>query len=111
MVEEYYGKGEKLYAAFMDLEKAYDRVDREAFWNVLRIYGAGGQLLGKVRVEGDFPESFPVEMGVRQGCVMAPWLFNIFMDGCMKDMKVKVGNVGARLKMDGGGWAVVAVCR
>ncbi len=27
------------------LEKAYDRADREALWNVLRIYGVGGQLL------------------------------------------------------------------
>ncbi len=34
----------KLYAAFMDLEKAYDRVDREALWSVLYIYGVGGQL-------------------------------------------------------------------
>ena len=42
IVEEYLGKGRKLYAAFMDLEKAYDRVDREALWNVLRIYGVGG---------------------------------------------------------------------
>ena len=31
MVEEYFGKDEKLYAAFMDLEKTYDTVDREAF--------------------------------------------------------------------------------
>ncbi len=29
----------------MDLEKAYDRVDREALWNVLKIYGEGGQLV------------------------------------------------------------------
>ncbi len=29
----------------MDLEKAYDRVDREALWSVLKIYGVGGQLL------------------------------------------------------------------
>ncbi len=27
------------------MEKAYDRVDREALWNVLKIYGVGGQLL------------------------------------------------------------------
>ncbi len=29
----------------MDLEKAHDRVDREAFGGVLKIYGVGGQLL------------------------------------------------------------------
>ncbi len=25
-------------------------------------------------------ESFNVEVGVRQGCIMSPWLFNIYMD-------------------------------
>ncbi len=29
LVKEYLGKDKKLYAAFMDLEKAYDRVDRK----------------------------------------------------------------------------------
>ncbi len=29
----------------MDLEKAYNRVDREALGKVLRVYGVGGQLL------------------------------------------------------------------
>ncbi len=43
-MEEYLEKDEKLYAAFMNLEKAYDRVDREALWSVLKIYGVGGQL-------------------------------------------------------------------
>ena len=32
-------KDEKFFAAFMDLEKAYDRVHREALWNVLKIHG------------------------------------------------------------------------
>ncbi len=44
-MEEYLGKDKKLYAAFMDLEKAYDMADRKALWNVLKIYGVGGQLL------------------------------------------------------------------
>ena len=31
------------------IEKAYDRVDREAMWNVLRLYGVGGKLLKAVK--------------------------------------------------------------
>ena len=33
----------------MDLEKAYDRVDRDALWEVLGIYGVGGKLLQAVK--------------------------------------------------------------
>ena len=42
--EKYLGKGEDVYFAFLDLEKAYDRVDRDAMWNVLRLNGIGGRL-------------------------------------------------------------------
>ncbi len=45
LVEESLEKDKKLYAAFMDLEKAYDKVDGEARRSVLRICGVGGQLL------------------------------------------------------------------
>ncbi len=94
-MEEYLGKDKKLYAAFMDIEKAYDRVDRDALWSVLNIYGVGGQLLkgiqafyreanACVRVGGKNSESFAVEVEVKQKCVMSPWLFNIFMDGCKR---------------------------
>ncbi len=63
-----------MYAAFTDLKKAYDRVDREALWSVLYIYGVGGQLLkgiqafyreanACVRVGEEFSESFAVGIG------------------------------------------------
>ena len=26
-------------------------------------------------------EWFPVNVGLRQGCVMSPWFFNVYMDG------------------------------
>ncbi len=51
--------------------------------------------------------SFAVEVGVRQGCVMSPWSFNIFMDRYMKEMKCRVGNTGTKLKLNGEVWSVV----
>ena len=34
-----------------------------------------------VRVGNDMSEWFPVNVGLRQGGVMSPWLFNVYMDG------------------------------
>ena len=39
----------RVYAGFMDLEKAYDRVNREALWKVLRMYYVGGKLLNGIK--------------------------------------------------------------
>ena len=47
--EKYLAKGKDVYFAFLDLEKAYDRVDRDAMWDVLRLYGIGGRLLRAVQ--------------------------------------------------------------
>ncbi len=112
LVEKYLEKDRKLFAAFMDLEKAYDRVDRKSLWDTLRVCGVGGQLLegirsfcenasASVRVNGELSESFNIEMGVRQGCVMSPWLFSIYLDGCIREMKVRVQDLGARLNVRG----------
>ncbi len=39
-------------------------------------------------------------MGLRQECVMSPWLFNIYMDGVIREMKGKVGEVGERREIN-----------
>ena len=38
----------RVYVGFIDLEKAYDRVNREALWQVLRMYDIGSKLMGGV---------------------------------------------------------------
>ena len=89
----------------MDLEKEYDKIDRAAMWCVLSMYGVNGQLLKAVqslyerseacvRVCREESEWFEVSVGLRQGCVMSPWLFNLFMDGVMKEVREKAGDIG-----------------
>ena len=34
---------------FIDLEKAYDRFNREAVWQVLKLYDVGGKLLNGIK--------------------------------------------------------------
>ncbi len=38
MCEKYLAKGKDVFWAFIDLEKACDRNDREGLWTVLRMY-------------------------------------------------------------------------
>ncbi len=38
-----------MFLAFMDSEKAYDRIDMEGLWTVLKLYGVGGRLLKGVK--------------------------------------------------------------
>ena len=40
-----------MYMGFMDLEKAYDKVNKEALWQVLRVYDVGGKLLNCIKSE------------------------------------------------------------
>ena len=77
---------------FIELEKAYDRVNSEALWKVLRMYDVEDKLLSGiksmyvdsspyVRIKGSESEWFRIDSGVRQGCIMSPWLFNIYIYG------------------------------
>ncbi len=39
-----------MYAVYMDLEKTYDKGDREAVWNVVKIDGVGGKLQKRIKI-------------------------------------------------------------
>ena len=42
LCEECLAEGREVYPAFMDLEKAYDRVERRALWQMVRIFEVEG---------------------------------------------------------------------
>ena len=48
-------------------------------------------------------EWFPVNVELRQGCVMSPWLFNVYMDGVVRDVNVRVLGKGLELLSANGG--------
>ena len=37
------------------------------------------------RVGNEVSEWFPVRVGLRQGYVMSPWLFNLYIDGVVRE--------------------------
>ena len=83
-------------------------------WQLLRVHGVGGKLLKAVqsfyvdskacvRVGNDVSEWFPVNVGLRQGCVTSPWLVNVYMDGVVREVNVRVLGKGLELLSANGG--------
>ena len=50
-----------------------------------------------VRVGNEVSEWFPVRGGLRQGCVMSPWLFNLRIDGVVREVNARVLGRGLKL--------------
>ena len=78
-----------LYVCFIDLTKAYDSVDQTLLWTVLARFGVPHNMISVIRQFHDDMRAcvrlddrvcsgwFAVGQGLRQGCVLAPLLFNI----------------------------------
>ena len=82
MQEKFIAANKPLYFAFVDLEKAFDRVPREVLWWALRslgveewavraIQGMYSNARSRVRVNGQYSEEFDVKVGVHQGLCSA----------------------------------------
>ena len=103
-----------VFCAFIYLEKVYDAIDRHGMWQMLRVYEVAGKLLKAVQsfhidnwacvqMGNDVSGWFPVNVGLRQGCVMSPWLVNVYMDGVVREVNVRVvGKVLELLSVKGG---------
>ena len=83
---KFLAKNKNLYLAFVDLEKAFDRVPRQVLWWAMRKLGIDEwivqlvqamycELRSKVRVSNCFSDSFNVNVGVHQGSVLSLLLF------------------------------------
>ena len=83
------GQHQDLYMAFIDLTKAFDTVNQDLLRNILCKFGCPPILIAmlqfhtsmcaQVVMAGSQSSSFPVEVGVKQGCVLAPIIFNLLL--------------------------------
>ena len=81
---------------FVDLTKAYDSVERILLWAELARFGVPPTMLAVIRhfhdgmrvrirtYNGECSDWFGVKQGLRQGCVLAPLLFNIFFAAVLR---------------------------
>lgn len=84
-----------LYANFIDFVKAFDSVYCPALWKILMHYGIPNKIISiiqmlykdfhaKVICGTELSYSFPIQTGVRQGCLLSSLLFNVWIDWLMK---------------------------
>ncbi len=103
-----------MFMLFVDLRKAYDSVPRKALWYALERYGVPDSLLRIVRslhdgmqaqvtVDGQVAPMFEVRNGLRQGCVLAPTLFNLYFNLVIRQWQEKCRDVGVEVLYKCGG--------
>ena len=82
---------------FIDYETAFDSIDRATLWKIMRHYGIPQKLVTLVEKmydgttcrilnEGQLTDSFEIKTGVKQGCLLSPFLFILALDWLLKEV-------------------------
>ena len=89
--------GEKVHLGFVDVQKAYDSVNRDLLWKRLQSLGIDGPFLETLKsmysddsvrctVNGATTRSVFLKRGLRQGCSLSPMLFALYVIGIGEDL-------------------------
>ena len=108
LIEMVKGRKKEIFVAFLDMEKAYDRVNRKKLFEVMICYGVHEKLVRLIeRIYVGSMVKFELEKvttgwcksdsGVRYGCPLSPLRFNIYvrefgkvMSNCVHGVKYAV---------------------
>ena len=96
LCEKYTHHQQYLYHIFIDFKKAFDRVWHKALWATMKNYNIDHDILRAIKglynnstsavyKDGTIGDWFKTTVGVRQGCLLSPTLFNLFLEKIMTD--------------------------
>ena len=86
--------------AFLDVKKAYDTVWHEGLWGKVREAGVGREFIEMMRewykgmvaavvTPWGHSEKIGIRRGVKQGSVLSPWLYSMYINGLLRKLKKK----------------------
>ena len=91
LADMYLSKRQRLYCCFVDYKKAFDTINRTTLWSKMLSSGISGKILNVIKnmyikakssvsltAEAE-SDSFPCNIGVRQGENLSPLLFSIYL--------------------------------
>ena len=96
-----------IYFCFIGYAKAFDCVDHNKLWKILKEMGipdhltcllrnlyAGQEVT--VRIRHGTTDWFQIVKGVRQGCILSPCLFNFYAEYIMRNSGLEEGQAGIK---------------
>ena len=96
-----------IYFCFIDYAKAFDCVDHNKLWKILKEMGTRPPdlLLEKfvcrsgatVRTGHGTTDWFQIGKGVRQGCILSPCLFNLYAEYIMRNAGLDEAQAGIKI--------------
>ena len=92
----------------MDYAKAFDCVDHNKLWKILKEMGIPEHLTcllrnmyacqeATVRTGHGATDWFQIGKGVRQGCILSPWLFNFYAEYIMRNAGLEETQAGIKI--------------
>ena len=97
-----------IYFCFIDYAKAFDCVDHNKLWKILKGMGIPDHLTfllrnlyagqeATVRTGHGTTDWFQIGKGVHQGCILSPCLFNLYAEYIMRDARLDEAQAGIKI--------------
>lgn len=99
LIEKTIAEDGDLHLLFIDYSKAFDSVSQDQLFNIMEKMGFPGHIINLlkslytnqaavIRWNNSHSEQFYLSKGVRQGCILSPYLFNIYTEQVMREAEI-----------------------